>query len=402
MGSYSRRSVLRASGGAGIAAVAGCLSSGGDDGGDAVRIGALSPVSGSFEAFGRNQRRGIELAVEEADAREGLPPVEATFVDSEGDPSTARTRAIELIEEEGVDYLVGTISSDVAPALNHVAAQHDVVFAAGAAGDAVTGRECNEYVFRLETSVSQIAQACAPWTIENLGSSVWFHLMDYAYGESIINEWRSRMGPREGDLDLAGVSRSPLTEDDYGEYLDRIEASDAEVLVVGMIAGPLAAFGEALIERGLHEELTVMTTTASLHETRETLGPAAAGIYSGVRYDTSLETGDNAAFVAAYEEANDSRPDSFAQSGYDSVRMLTAGIDEAGTTDPETVAETLPGLIFETVFGETEIRECDHQAAVPTWIGRLEAEGADVGVELLERVSPEEASPDCETTGCEL
>ena len=55
-----------------------------------------------------------------------------------------------------------------------------------------------------------------------------------------------------------------------------------------------------------------------------------------------------------------------------------------------------------TALGTTPFRECDHQAVNPVWTGQV-VEGEEMpAVELLNKVSGEEAVRPCETTGCSI
>ncbi len=54
-----------------------------------------------------------------------------------------------------------------------------------------------------------MAEAVSDYTAENLGTKVWFHIADYAYGESVMQRVERRM--RDGhDIEVVGRSRSQL------------------------------------------------------------------------------------------------------------------------------------------------------------------------------------------------
>ncbi|MFU8869892.1 ABC transporter substrate-binding protein, partial [Natronococcus sp.] len=130
-------------------------------------------------------------------------------------------------------------------------------------------------------------------------------------------------------------------------------------------------------------------------------GDAATGVFSGVRYYPEIEMGDNQEFVEAYEAEYDELPDNFSRVGYDSIRMMARGIQEAGSDDPTEVAGVLGGLEQDTIFGPNEFRECDGQAVNPVWMGELVENDDLPDVEILTELDGEEAIPACEETGCE-
>ena len=85
-----------------------------------IKIGFPLPLTGPFGAIAADQKRGAELAVEELNARGGVMgrKVEVLFRDDELKPATGAQRTIELIEGQGVDFIVGGLAAHVQMAIN--------------------------------------------------------------------------------------------------------------------------------------------------------------------------------------------------------------------------------------------------------------------------------------------
>jgi branched-chain amino acid transport system substrate-binding protein len=299
---------------------------------------------------------------------------------------------------------MGAISSSTALALNDFAESEGVLYNPGAAAVDITGANCNEWVFRAETNAAQIAEAVAPWVVENLGTSVWFHIADYAYGNSVQQEWSSRMEETSDEYQEVGESASEVGATNYGNFITQIANSDADVVVIGMTGGDLINFVKQAAAQGLKEQVALVSPTMSFQVVREALGPDAYDTWGGVRYIPSLETGDNPEFASTYEEQYGTTPDNFARVAFDSIRMTAQGIQEAGSNDPEVVKDTLPGLQVDSLFGPNEFRACDHQALNPVWSGE-NVEPDDDGaadVELIEKIEGPDAIYPCEESGCQL
>ena len=403
-----RRTFLRAVGATGLTGgLAGCV--GGiqgesSDGIGTVNYGVLNPMTGPYGGLAVGQRQGAELAVEYVNESDEFDfEIEASYDDTEADPSTGRRKAQKLVEQNDAQYLFGAISSSVALGLNDFAGKEGVIYNPGAAAVPITGANCNEYVFRFETSTAQIAEATSAWTVENLGTKVWVHVADYAYGDSVRDEMKPRMKAANGDVEIVGESRSELGTSNFGNYISQISNSDADVAVLGMTGGDLINFVKQAAGQGLNEEVNLMSPTMTFQVVRGALGADAAGTYGGVRYVPDLKTGDNQAFVSAYQDAYDEAPDNFARVSYDSIRMTARGIQEAGTADPEEVKETLAGLEVPTIFGPNRFRACDHQAMNPVWMGEcVEGDGDVTDVKLHTKIAGEDAIPPCDETGCSL
>lgn len=399
----TRRALLRAAGVAGTAGLAGCL---GDTGGgtDTVTYALVNPISGAYSSLAPAQRAGAELAVETiTDSDEFSFEVEAVTGDTETDPTAGTQAATRLIQQEGADYVMGAISSSVALALNELAADEGVIYNPGGAAVPITGAECNEWVFRAETNTAQIAEAVSAYTANNLGTKVWFHIADYAYGESVLERTQARMESANDDFEVVGTSRSQLGASNYDSFISDVDNSEAEVAVLGMTGGDLITFVGQAASQGLKESVDLMSPTMTFQVVRGALGEAAVGTFGGARYLPSLDTGNNPEFIEAYRAENDSPPDNFARVGYQSLMMTARGIEAAGSTDPADVKDVLAGMKVDSIFGPNRFRECDHQALNPTWMAEnVVGSGEMADVEFLSKVEGSDAALPCEETGCSL
>ncbi|SEL35504.1 amino acid/amide ABC transporter substrate-binding protein, HAAT family [Haloferax larsenii] len=403
----SRRRFVQAAGLAGVTGLtglSGCLGGGGG-GANEITYGIISPMTGPYGGLAEGQRNGAELAIAHVNENDDIDvEITGVYEDTEADPSTGRRKAQSVVEQDGASYLMGAISSSVALALNEFAKEEEVIYNPGGAAVPITGSNCNEWVFRAETNTAQMAEAVSDFTAENLGTNVWFHIADYAYGESVMQRVEKRM--KDGhDINVVGRSRSQLGSTNYNSYVSQIANSDADVAVLGMTGGDLINFVKQAAGQGLKENVNLMSPTMTFAVVRGALGEAAYGTYGGVRYLPSLETGDNQSFVEAYQSEYNSAPDNFARAAYMSIRMTAQGIAEADSTDPAEVKDVLPGLEMDTILGPNQFRDCDHQAMNPVWPGELVAPEGGSGpaaVELGEMIDGSDALPDCGELGCTL
>ncbi|WP_121740944.1 ABC transporter substrate-binding protein [Natronorubrum halophilum] len=411
-----RRELLKAitvGGVAGITGLAGCIGDpdevgGGDDEDfDTVQFGVLEPTTGEFTELATERNQGTKLAIQEINESDEYDfTIEYNEYDTQLDPATATQRARQAVESDGAQFITGCISSSVALAINDFALENEVVYTPGAADTSITGESCNEYVFRFETSTAQIAEVMAQWTADELGDRIVYHVADYAYGDSVLDEVETRMESISDSYEQVGVTRSDPGSTNFEAFISQIAdvSDEADALVVGMTGADLAIFLSQAGSRGLQDEIPIVTTTGSFRAVLGGAGTGAYNTYSGVRYVPDLDTGSNQEFVEAYESEYGDPPDNFSRVGYESIRMVANGIREAGSRNPTTVAETLSGMDHDTIFGPNEFRECDHQAMNPVWMGEcVEPDSGELAdVQLLTELSGEEAAPDCEETGCEL
>lgn len=400
----SRRKFLATTGAVGALGLAGCGGGGGSGGEDTVTVASLNPISGAYSSLGPNQRAGAALAVEQINDNDDYDfEVDLVLGDTETESGAAQSEAQRVVQQEGADFVFGAISSSVALALNEFANQSEFVYFPGGAAVPITGNSCNQWVFRCETNTAQIAEAISAYTVNELGSNVWFHTADYAYGDSVYDRVQERMSAANDNFQEVGNSTSELGSSNFGSYISQISNSDADAVVLGMTGGDLVNFTNQAANQGLTDEVAVVGPTMTFQSVRAGTGSNCIGTFGGVRYIPSLDLGDNNQFVEAYQSSEDAVPDSFARVGYDSIRLMAKGMNEADSTDPEDVRDALEGGTFTTALGDITLREGDHQATNPTWMGELvEGDGDLADVELLSKVEGEDTLPPASELGCNL
>lgn len=382
----------------------GDTATGGDgDGSDAeaVTFGVLVPTSGPSAPLGRAQRQGAELGVQYVNESDEFGfTIDAAYEDTQTDPSTGLQRAQSVVEDDDADYVLGALESSVALAVADYVSDRDVVYTSGAATIELTGENCNQNTFRTETNAAQQMAGLVDFVASDLGSNLWIHTTDDTYGNSAVTQIERRIDAQGFDIDVVGRTMPDKGTTNYGPQISTISNSEADVLALPDTGADLINFVKQASSAGLTDEIDVVGTAIFAQVSRQALGADAVGAYSSTLYNHALETGDNPEFVEAYRDEHGGIPGSFARVGYDMVRMTARGIQAAGTADPVEVRTALEGLDVTTALGTTPFRECDHQAVNPVWTGRV-VEGEEIpGIELLDRVSGDDAIRACEETGC--
>src|SRR5262245_12901679 len=112
-----------------------------------VKIGHLTPLTGFLGALGEYAVQGMKIALDEINKSGGVlgRPLEVISEDSVN-PATAATKAQRMLERDGVDVLMGEISSASALTIAQVAARNQRLFMSiGARSDVLRGKNCNKF-----------------------------------------------------------------------------------------------------------------------------------------------------------------------------------------------------------------------------------------------------------------
>ncbi len=124
---------------------------------DAIKIGTLATLEGPFTILGEDSMRGIELALKEANMMAGGKKLEIVKGSSDASPDSAVKAARKLVEQDGVQILIGPLSGDEGVAVKDYAkTQPQVTFVNGtSAAQDTTLRDPAPNFYRFTTDGAQ-------------------------------------------------------------------------------------------------------------------------------------------------------------------------------------------------------------------------------------------------------
>ena len=118
-----------------------------------IKIGAIMPLTGELATYGEPVKKGMELALEEINAKGGIngKPLKIIFEDDLGGPKTAVTVFNKLIDNEKVPIILGPLTSSASMATAPIAERRKVVQLSTMAGT-IDLKYAGDYVFRVFAS----------------------------------------------------------------------------------------------------------------------------------------------------------------------------------------------------------------------------------------------------------
>ena len=117
-----------------------------------IKIGDINTYSGIGAPFTGPYRAGVEMAVEEINAKGGVlgRKIEVLFRDDKGQPAEAVKHAQELVESDKVAMITGSFLSNVGLAVSDWTKQNKTMFlAAESLTEALTWSKGHDYAVRL-------------------------------------------------------------------------------------------------------------------------------------------------------------------------------------------------------------------------------------------------------------
>lgn len=374
--------------------------------GEPLKIGVLADLTGGLALFGNEMWEGAQIGFDYATDGTmmlGNRPVELIIRDTTGNVEAGTAAARELIEAEGVEVLMGVVSSGIALQVQQIADENGVVFfAAPAASPAITGENFNEHTFRVCRNAAQDSTVLADWAIENVGTNYLILAEDYAFGQATAAGFEFAFGAK-GATFIDDIIYAPSDTNDFTPYIQQILAEEPDGLILVWATNTSAQIlFDQLTNQGVTGNIPFVTGYSS-NDLVRFLDPGLVGAVGYRVYDYALvDTPANDYLTAQYLELYEGYPDLFSECGFATAQAIIAGLElTAGESEAQGLIAALEGLVFEGPKGTYTIRAEDHQALAPQQIVRLLSvdDPKDIFFELVALTSAEDSAPPCTAPG---
>ncbi|MDR7416791.1 MAG: ABC transporter substrate-binding protein [Armatimonadota bacterium] len=339
-----------------------------------IKVGIVDTYSGPPAVFGNDALNGFRLALEEIN-REGVHGARIEFVtrDEKFSPEIGLSMARELVLQERVDLLVGTISSATALAISAFAREQRVPFLVWISkSEQITGAKGHRYVFSTSENTAMAGKALAYALARRGYTRFWIGAEDYEYGHAVTNSFWRFMKRAKPEATLLGQTWWRTGEPDLVPYLTQILQARPDAAFFGTGGAGMANVLRTMKVIGFAERVPSAIHTAIDVTVLRPLGAAAPeDVWGTTDYLFYYpETPANREFVRRFQTAYRDPPGFPAFHGYITAHFIAEAYRRARSLDRERFIEALEGLRIRTPVGEVEMRACDHQATLPLFFGR--------------------------------
>jgi branched-chain amino acid transport system substrate-binding protein len=310
-----------------------------------VKIGFASPLSGPQAHYGRDNRNGAQMAVDELNARKpviGGKPVRFELVveDDQADPKTGTVVAQRLVDA-GIRGMVGHFNSGVTIPASRI--YHD----AGVAQLSVSTnpkytRQGYATAFRVMADDDRQGGALAEYAVRQLGLRSLAVVDDRtAYGQGLADAFAGAANKAGAQVRL----REYVSDKDFDfrAVLTRIKSAKPQAIFFAGYdaqAGPLARQMKELGMDALLLGGEAMNTAKFL----ELAGPAAEGHVASTPGAALSKRPNGAAFADRYRSRYKQEIGLYAPYFYDSVMLLAAAMQKAYSAEPAKYLPELRGI----------------------------------------------------------
>lgn len=363
--------------------------------GGTIRIGVLASLTGALESYGKQTQRGFDLGIEYATGgtmEVNGKKIEIVYEDTETKPEVAVQKATKLLEDDQVDFLVGSSSSGDTLAVLPLAEEYEkIMVVEPAVADSITGSEFNEYIFRTGRNSSQDAYAAAA-AIAGDGVKIATFAPDYSFGWDGVDAFKTAAEKLGAEIVLEEYADPAAT--DFTSNLQKVIDAKPDYLFV-VWAGANSPWNQ-IADLKIQEKGIKISTGAPDIIALQFMNPLVGMEGFSVYYHTLPQNDVNKWLVEEHQKRFNEVPDLFTPGGMSAAISIVEGLKKTdGDADANKLIDVMEGMSFETPKGTMTFREEDHQALQSMYSIRLEnQDGVDYPVPVLIReLSPEETAP---------
>ena len=339
-----------------------------------VKIGDLGSKVGVFEGYGKYQTMGIQMAVDELNAKGGVlgHKIEVISEDDETKPAPAVRKAEKLILQDEVKLLVGAVSSGSTMAVMDVTKKHKTIhWNSVSCAEFMRTTKFHKHYFSNQPDSRMQANGLAKYILDKMGKKVYIFYTDYAMGQSDGRQFKTAFEKLGGEV--VGVAGAPLDTKDFSPWFGAINGSGADVLFLAFAGTDSLRLMTQLHSFGMTKKykmagidcFLLQQDLAAIADPME--GFVQLNHFSAYNPDPNMQAFNNKFKKKFGIDAN------IAAGAYDAVLFWAAAVEKAKTFDSDKVAAALEGMCLDnTHIGKQCIRKEDHQVVMDMHLYKVE------------------------------
>ena len=310
-----------------------------------IKVGVIADQTGALSFMGIADANVAKMVIDDINASGGVlgRQVDLYLEDGATTDSVAEAAATKLVEQDQVDVIFGGIYSSTRQAIKGpavVKGKKLYIYP-----EQYEGQECDPLIFCTGPVPAQQVEPLLPWLMQQTGAKK-FYLpsADYIWPHMLNKRAREVVTANGGEI--VGEEYFPLDHTDYGNTVDKIMSSGAEVVFNTIVPPGLTPFLEQLYDAGFTKRGGHIVCTY-FDENFLNLVPAehVEGLYSCLDYYQDVSDPFSKELLAQYDKLFPGSAKFTAGSGcsglYRGLKLWEAAVNEAGSLQQEAVIKAL-------------------------------------------------------------
>lgn len=309
--------------------------------GNSIRLGLLVPQTGPSGLWAASAIACAELATVELNEGGGVLNriVDLVVIDAGATAASAAAAAAEAVDMRDVDAIVGMFPSFARrPVSRAVRDRVPFVYT-----PQFEGFERDPGVVTTGETARELLEPVIAWLGEGRRTRRYFLCgNDYVWPRASFAVARAMI--RRSGGEVVGEAYQPIGRQDFGELLDRIAASGADVAMPYFLGSEAVMFNRAFAQAGLASR--ILRFTSAIDETiLYGLGEAGTeNLYVSSAYFASVSSRNNGSFLERYHALHGDSPppaNAFGESCYEGLHCLGSLIQSANGLDARQIRQQI-------------------------------------------------------------
>ena len=350
---------------------------------EAIRIGMVFPQTGREGRPGTYQVEGIKLAIEQINAKGGVNvkacgkrlPITEIVYDDQSDQGRSVQLAERTMSSDNVVAVIGGYSTVLGQAQSVVADRLQVPWITPGAAASAIFTQGRQWIFGTLTPVDILGYTTMKFLATlvdqgklDKGLKIAIAVENTDHGKDYVEGVTRWIKEHPGYFTVTANESFQLGGTDFSGLLQRIKAASADIFLSDAHLQDYITMHRQYTQLGLYHRMVSYGARGPEEPARKALGPAADYIFAGTWWEKGLPYPQVSAFVQAYKKKYNHDPDNFyPATAFDSVRILAAAIEAAGSLDRTAIRDALrkARLTDSLVPGQVMEFQKNGQAAAP-------------------------------------
>ena len=367
--------------------------------GDTIILGSSISLTGKYATNGLHTQRGYDYAAKVINEAGGVTvggksyKLAIKYYDDESTPARGAQLAERLIQQDGVEFMLGPYSSGMTKAIAPVSEKFGVpmVEAEGASRSLFT--QGYKYLFAvLSTSEQYLASAvhmAAEERKKNFRSPSEVRVALAFEGDPFSMEVRAGVIDNINEYGMKVIIDDQLPADlsDMSTTLTKVKALKPDILIISGHSKGAATAARQIDEMKVNVPMIAMTHCEAA-KVQEKFPNAATGFLCPTQWVETLSKSD-AMFGSAMDWNEGFKKDypSYTSVPYQSAQASAAvyvwkeAFEAANSFDKDTVRDAISAVEMETFYGDIKFSEAGNNIAKPMFMRQIGADGSYALVE---------------------
>jgi len=294
-------------------------------GSTAIQLGAVFPLTGDIASYGIAAKMGIDLAVDELNARGGVNgrKIEVCYEDDQGQATKAVAAIQKLVSVDKVPAVMGSAASSVTLAMCPIANLKKVVLMSPISSSTDLTKQGGPFFFRVCPSDGVQAKMMAEWLKEDGRSTVGIIFANNSWGQGLKTEFVADFQASDGKV--TDIEACKEGDQDLRAQLSKIKGASPDAIY----AITYGREGGALLRQAKELAIDKPIYGADVWGSPE-LVDTAKETANGVKIivPTQFQGTKYQDFASAFQKKYGEAPDTYASYSYDMVMVLASALSK--------------------------------------------------------------------------